>query len=154
MWLVGPHVLPTPPALHLPHLAPQAWREFFGRRLGKLPPVLVGPCCAEFVASAAAIRRRPRQFYVEAVRWLGTTGLGPKQAARAVEYLWHLILAGQPQLHVPEEQCLCALYGMPRLPGSSARLLLLLAVPGAALAAAHLPGMWRRRRLRSLWEQT
>ena len=112
--------------------------------------MLQAPCCAEFASSRAAIRRHPREFYAAARTWLGQTRLGSKQAARAAEYAWHLIFQPQAELRITEQECLCLLYGLPRLPRTLpplARLALPLAAAAAvaALGAARSLGwQWRR----------
>lgn len=123
-----------------------AWHEYFGAHLGPLPRVLAAPCCAEFVASGTVIRQHPKSFYVGALAWLDATQLGPKQAARALEYLWHLIFQASPEVRVPEATCLCTLYGTPRLPLSpQLPAVVLVALAAGALAAARAL-QWRRRR--------
>ncbi len=91
--------------------------------------MVAGPCCAEFVASRAAIQRHPKQFYVGLRDWVIRTGLASKQAARALEYAWHLIFQDKPILKQDEQACLCALYDVAALPGTSWKVLLVLLAP-------------------------
>ncbi len=117
----------------------QAWEEFFGNHLGPLPPVLSGPCCSEFVVSAAAIRRHPLKFYTAALDWLASTAMPSRQAAKAFELAWHLILGEQDaKVEIEERDCLCALYGLPRVHYFGAHLLAILAVPPLLAALCTL----------------
>jgi hypothetical protein len=43
-----------------PLLPLQVWGQTFEAELGPLPPVIHGPCCAEFLVSRERIRARPR----------------------------------------------------------------------------------------------
>lgn len=119
-------------------LRPQAWEEFFGAHLGPLPAVVSGPCCSEFVTSAAAIRHHPLEFYSAARDWLAGTALGSRQAAKALELAWHLILQQQAEVEVGERECLCALYGTPSVRYFGAHLLAMLAVPPLLAALCTL----------------
>ena len=41
----------------------QVWEQTFEGELGALPPVIHGPCCAEFIVSRDRIRARPRCLF-------------------------------------------------------------------------------------------
>lgn len=48
-------------------------------------------CCAEFIVSRAAILRRPRQFYENALFWLWNTTWEQTFTSRFFEFSWHMI---------------------------------------------------------------
>lgn len=116
----------------------QAWSEYFGQHLGPLPSLVSAPCCAEFVVSRAAIQRRPKEFYDGARQWIEDTSLNSKQAARALEYAWHVIFTNKTVLAVPERTCLCSLYHVPVVCWWDSRLLALLALPPGLAAGVLL----------------
>lgn len=89
----------------------QSWDEFFGHWLGPLPDALLTPPNAEFVATRAAIRRRPLEFYRAARRWLMLTPLPGFIAAMVMEYLWQLVLTGEAVRWPTQAECMCSLYG-------------------------------------------
>jgi hypothetical protein len=41
--------------------AVQVWEQTFEAELGPLPPLIHGPCCAEFLVSRDRIRAHPRR---------------------------------------------------------------------------------------------
>jgi hypothetical protein len=82
-----------------------------------LPPRIAAPCCAEFVVSRDAVRRRPKEFYAAALDWIAASELSSKAIAISVEFVWHLIFQPeQPWLVVEQKECLCQLYGLRNLP--------------------------------------
>lgn len=93
-----------------------AWEQFFGGWLGPLPPRIAAPCCAEFIVSREAVRRRPKEFYAAALEWIAASELHSKTIAISIEFIWHLIFQPEPWLLVDQRECLCQLYGLRGLP--------------------------------------
>ena len=75
-------------------------------------PVRVGaPCCSQFAVTAAAVHRRPKEYYVRARDWLMKTELEDHMSGRVFEYSWH-ILFGKPDVYCPDEAvCYCRNFG-------------------------------------------
>ena len=44
--------------------------EHFHSWFGRLPDIVISPCCSEFLATRTAIKRLPRAFYEETLRWM------------------------------------------------------------------------------------
>jgi hypothetical protein len=48
----------------------QNWKMLFQQELGDAPPLLTGPCCAEFMVSRERILRHPLSFYTRLRDWI------------------------------------------------------------------------------------
>ncbi|KAL8403105.1 hypothetical protein RB594_008387 [Gaeumannomyces avenae] len=66
--------------------------EFLGSGGEEVPRRLAAPCCAQFAASRAAIRARPREWWVRLRDWLLHTPLDSLASGRLMEYTWAIWL--------------------------------------------------------------
>lgn len=86
------------------------WGAWFG---GTRPEYLMAPCCAQFAVTGEAVRRRPREKYVEYRRWLIETELEDYFSGRVFERSWHVVFGMPPVSCGDEEECNCQIYTGP-----------------------------------------
>ncbi|TPX14707.1 uncharacterized protein E0L32_005102 [Thyridium curvatum] len=72
--------------------------EFLDAAAGeRVPRRLAAPCCAQFAASRAAIRRRGVEWWARLRRWLAETPLDSMTSGRLMEHTWHVWLGQEAQ---------------------------------------------------------
>lgn len=67
----------------------QAFQELFRVPEEDVPEVVGVSCCSQFAVSRDAIRRRPREDYLEFLSWLVETPFDDGLSGRVLEYSWH-----------------------------------------------------------------
>jgi hypothetical protein len=70
----------------------KAWNELFGSV--ELPRIIASQCCAQFVVTRNAIRRRSRADYERMRKWLLQSELIDDISGRVFEKLWAYIMTG------------------------------------------------------------
>lgn len=92
----------------------QAWDEHLGPALGgtPLPAAVRVPAAASFVATRAAILRRPKEFWMGLREWLLRTTIEGKWLGIVMEFATGVIFANQTIITYSQERCLCELYSI------------------------------------------
>jgi Protein of unknown function (DUF3431) len=76
-----------------------------------IPSQVAATCCSQFAVTAATIRLRPKEQYIEIRKWLLETRMEDYMSGRVLEYMWH-ILFGKQAVHCPSaEECYCKTFG-------------------------------------------
>jgi len=87
-----------------------AWKELFPWE--PVPDTLAQPCCSQFAVSAQAIRKNPRQRYVDIRDWLIKTDIDDHDSGRIFEYCWQVLFNGSPSYCPNPRICYCDGYGV------------------------------------------
>ncbi|KAF2669758.1 hypothetical protein BT63DRAFT_268488 [Microthyrium microscopicum] len=75
------------------------------------PKMVAATCCSQFAVTSAAVRKQPRNVYINIRKWLLETEMDDYDTGRVLEYMWH-ILFGKEAVHCPDaDVCYCKLYG-------------------------------------------
>lgn len=75
--------------------------DFLDKDAGERVPVrLASPCCAQFAASRAAIRRRSRAWWTSLRQWVVDTPLRDAESGRLLEHTWHIWLGNESYQYV------------------------------------------------------
>ncbi|KAF2167042.1 hypothetical protein M409DRAFT_66134 [Zasmidium cellare ATCC 36951] len=88
----------------------QAFQELFPDV--DVPDVIGSACCAQFAATAEAIRARPKTDYQRFREWLLTTSLRDDLSGRILEYSWHMIFGKEPVFCPDARSCYCKLFNL------------------------------------------
>ena len=80
------------------------WPKLFTDLAPVVPEVFLSWCCAQFIVTRAAVRARPKEFYIKIYEWMTNQGewYGKKNvtsyiSSRVLEQTWHMIF-GMPAM--------------------------------------------------------
>ncbi len=79
----------------------RVWPALFSELAPRAPEAMQSWCCAQFAVTRAAVRARPRAFYVKLFEWVSgyNKELGSASAfisSRVLEQTWHMIFGMPP----------------------------------------------------------
>ena len=89
-----------------------AWTLFFPHE--PIPTAVVGPCCAQFAVTRAAVHRLPIEKYEQIRQWIWTLDdyLASWKAGIVMEHMWHIIFGKPAYFCPPAKECYCGTWDL------------------------------------------